>query len=607
MARPRARAHQPIPSSRATVLRATEPHVPDAVLRVHGFVPKEGGNLLADAELFVGVTALEAVEALHQRGRRLPLAIWLRVADELLAGLAPVCPDDRLPWLDWSGPRAFGVELDGRVALFLAPDGAPGVVGDLSMESGVRRWRDVRPGGPHLRPVSAGATAALALVYLLEAWPVREDRERPTGWNRAFTHPELTPALKDALSDALYSGGGPEELRDALKACAPVAAAPPTQVAATFVAACPETLVRRGRFAQSRAHELPVEWQDQGLLVAIDHALETCALIEDCPADPLATPSTEAVLAAESMPVLPTPSLRLEVEAPTANGRRFLNNVAISGLSGVPPRIWLTAHGRPPPGSPLVLTLVHPVQQDVRVELAGVVTPEGTAKVGAPVNAALYRRLLAALSAVEAGGAVPASQLPRGAVDTRVGPLAVSAGVALGFLGASAGLAHLARGSWCAGAMALVAVAASVLAVRLLVEHWPLGNAASTVALAVAGLGAAQGGRAAPGLFAPAVALGVAMVLCALGLDRSRVGAWQAASRFRRAAVRRGAQACSLCGRRHGAVRFEVCQYGNCQRPLEARQTCTCDPCLALGNQAARERTRQREEAIERANRRAGF
>jgi hypothetical protein len=546
-----------------------------------GITSSVSGTHHVEAELFVGVTAAEAVMGLQRHARRLPLDVWFSVADQLLATLEVTGTE--FTGSGWPGPRAFGVELGGRVVLFAGAEGAPSseVYGEapaLFRPNERLEWATARLGGV-LFGRGASATA-LALCWLLEPFEVGGGSR----WNRTFTDPSLPPAVAEVLLRAVDEDTPVTVLRTVLAALAHSPPATDAQVAEVFFGACPEVLVRRARRVSHVASWLPEAWRGGGLSVAVDQALEGAGLSSRSPVDP------RAVRASGQVSVLPTDTLRLEVWTVEPRGR-LLQGLTVTAAGGLPPRFPLETEPPLSPGTPVLIRLRHPVQTAVVTDLDGVVTSNGTVERGAARDEGLAAALERALTL--RGSGHPNATLPLGRLDEGGGHLVRPVLVSLLAVGAVYGCGHMTPWSLGAIAGALLATIVAVGALSSLVRGWPLGNVGSLGLFSLATLATASQGRSEPALLALTPTFLILAGRCVFGLgrhDRDST-ALLASCEWRRAAFVPEQEPCRVCGRWHPLqVRFEECQYTNCRTRLAPRHSCTCDACLELERQAAIER-----------------
>lgn len=300
---------------------------------------------------FIGVTAARAARHLKEHGRRLPIDVWLTLADQLLAMLERV-PDDAPVWRRWTGPFGFGIDLDGQ---FVAFDDVP------KTRTFQQDWVHPTMGGmltdAQQHRVLVWAVCR-ALVWLLDPFPTSMDGPN-SRLERVFEHPQLPPALH-AVLDAGLGLTGPPTLpvlrRALLESLQP---APMERVKAVLFAL---------GFDTPSPDELEPRWRDGALQVHLDQLLERAEPIEHCPADPRAVLTTPF-----SMPLTPTRTLELTMRS----GGRVIRRVPVTATLGFPQRIALPLGEAPLPAQRVELELRHPQQRALTVSLEGVVGTDG--------------------------------------------------------------------------------------------------------------------------------------------------------------------------------------------------------------------------------------
>lgn len=301
----------------------------------------EPSSLLPPRRAFIGVTAARAGRALQEQGRRIPLDVWLTLADQLLATVERA----ELNWALWTGPYGFGVDLDGAVQVFAIE---PQLIGLH------RDW--VHPTlnltfEPEARLARVWAVCR-ALVWLLDPFPtLLEKHERSA---HGFDHPQLTPGLRRVLEEGLALAGVDtiETLRGRLLQTAePTKPAPKERLKAVLFAV---------GFDVPLGDDLPPQWRDGALQVRLDSLLEQAEPVDRCPADPRSPgDETEPVL-------MPTRTLELLM----TSGGHPIRRVSVTRELGFPERVALPTTLKP--GAMVGLELRHP-RQNARVTLEGVV------------------------------------------------------------------------------------------------------------------------------------------------------------------------------------------------------------------------------------------
>lgn len=300
---------------------------------------------------FVGVTAARAARQLRAHGRRLPIDVWLALADRLLVTLEPL-PLDAPLWTRWTGPEAFGIDLEGQ---FVAFDDA------LATPHPARDW--VHPPMPgyltdERRERMQVWSVCRALVWLLDPFPTSSDGPN-NRLERVFEHPQLPPALH-AVLDAGLGLTGPPTLpilhRALLESLRP---ASPERVKAVLFAL---------GFDAPPEDRLPAKWSGGALQVHLDQLLERAEPIERCPADPRAVVSTPF-----SMPLTPTRTLELTMHS----GAQVIRRVPVTAALGFPRRIALPVGATLHAQERVALELRHPQQRAFAVSLEGAVDAEG--------------------------------------------------------------------------------------------------------------------------------------------------------------------------------------------------------------------------------------
>lgn len=303
--------------------------------------PPQPSSPLPPRRAFIGVTAARAGLALQERGRRIPLDVWLALADQLIATVERA----ELNWALWTGPYGFGVDLDGAVQVFaiepqligLHRDWVSGLNTNFEDQARLARvWSVCR-----------------TLVWLLDPFPtLLEHHERSA---HGFDHPQLTPGLRTVLDQGLTLAGLDtlETLRGRLlEAAAPVKPASKERLKAVLFAV---------GFDVPLGDDLPPQWRGGALQVRLDSLLEQAEPVERCPADPRG-PRDEAE------PVLmPTRTLELLM----TSGGQPIRRVSVTRELGFPERVALPSRNLKP-GEMVGLELRHP-RQNARVTLEGIV------------------------------------------------------------------------------------------------------------------------------------------------------------------------------------------------------------------------------------------
>ncbi|MBL8940189.1 MAG: zinc-ribbon domain-containing protein, partial [Archangium sp.] len=365
---------------------------------------------------FIGVTAARAARQLLAHGRRLPIDVWLALADRLLATLEPV-PIDAPFWSRWTGPEGFGIDLEGQFVAFDDEPATPNFPRDWVHPPMEGYLTDDR-----LERMRVWAVCR-ALVWLLDPFPTSRDGNR---LERVFEHPQLPPALHSVL-DAGLGLAGPPTLpilhRAILESLRPASL---ERVKAVLFAL---------GFDTPPEDRLPEKWRGGALQVHLDQLLERAEPIEQCPADPRAIVTTPF-----SMPLTPTRTLELSM----LSGAQVIRRVPVTATLGFPTRIALPVGATQRPHERVGLELRHPRQRALTVALEGVVDTEGfvVPTIDARAKAELDV-LLASLDDEAAGPAfVPPRRVepePRPAQPTSVVPYLVLAGL----MGAGLGLVLL--------------------------------------------------------------------------------------------------------------------------------------------------------------------
>lgn len=294
---------------------------------------------------FIGVTAFRAGTQLHQCGRRLPLDVWLRLADSVMGTLERVEVADPL-WARWVGPESFGVDLEGDFVMFDEPRTGPSpdwVHPDLWFQN-----------QGELAERGRVWSVCRTLVWLLDPFPTSRDRHH-LRLERVFAHPQLPDALHDVLDRGLGMKGATTvaALRSQVATASGLSPASKERVQGVFFAVGLEA---------PRQEDLPPQWLNGALEVHLDAVLERCVPLEQCPPDPRAVETF-------GRPLLPTRTLRLVL---TREGRP-LRAVPISAEKGLPDTVALPVGSTLKAGQRIDLELHHPEQPAFRVQFEGVV------------------------------------------------------------------------------------------------------------------------------------------------------------------------------------------------------------------------------------------
>ncbi len=305
---------------------------------------------------FIGVTAARTGRHLQDHGRRLPIDVWLALADRLVTTLEAVPHHAPQFWSRWTGPHAFGVDLDGAFVAFddsqqrtrLHEDWVHPTLrwsGDSEVLQRQRVWAVCR-----------------ALVWLLDPFPTSMDAAHRRE-ERVFEHPQVPPALHAVLDSGLGLTGPAElpALREAIRKAIDVKPASRERVKAVMLSVGCEV---------PEPDELPPALRNGGLQVQLDQLLEHAASLASFPADPRAVMSNPL-----AMPLRPTRTLELTMRT---DGRP-IRRVPVTASLGFPERIAL------PPGTLLLagdrvqLELSHPEQRAFKVNLEATVGADGFA------------------------------------------------------------------------------------------------------------------------------------------------------------------------------------------------------------------------------------
>ncbi|MER2566291.1 MAG: hypothetical protein ABTQ32_36545 [Myxococcaceae bacterium] len=331
-ARPAARPVGPAPPPPAVIPRPPQPASP--------FPPRRA---------FIGVTAARAGLALQERGRRIPLAVLLALADQLIATVERA----QLNWAHWTGPYGFGVDLDGAVQVFATELQLIG----LHLDWVPRLSTTFEPEARLARVWSVCRT----LIWLLDPFPTLLEHQGARS-PREYDHPQLTPALRAVLEGGVTLAGLDtlETLRGSLlEAAAPVKPASKERLKSVLFAV---------GFDVPLGDDLPPEWRGGALQVRLDSLLEQAEPVERCPADPRASGD-------EAEPVLmPTRTLELLM----TSGGQPIRRVSVTRELGFPEKVALPSRNLKP-GAMVGLELRHP-RQNARVTLEGVVEADGFAR-----------------------------------------------------------------------------------------------------------------------------------------------------------------------------------------------------------------------------------
>lgn len=383
-----------IPSVPASRIVAAPPEVPDPppqlppVLQAPPFRTRQG---------FIGVTAARAGKHLLENGRRLPIDVWLGLADRLMAALERVDLLDAF-WSRWTGPHGFGVDLDDEFVAFNDTTVVERPAGTFHQVARLHEdW--VHPTLAAHRTYDEVARARVwavcrALVWLLDPFPTLMDGPN-TRLERVFEHPQL-PAALHAVLDAGLALTGPADVTALRAAVRSAMEAPPAtmqRVTAVLFAVGFET---------PEPDELPPKWRDGVLQVHLDQLLERAEPIERCPADPRAQTSNPI-----GMPLKPTRTLELTMRT----GGHPIRKLPVTAALGFPQRIALPHNTVLAAGDPVDLELTHPEQRAFRVTLEATVGADGFAT--PVIDTRTKAELEVLLSSLDAEAPAPALVPPR--------------------------------------------------------------------------------------------------------------------------------------------------------------------------------------------------
>jgi hypothetical protein len=268
--------------------------LPRPFLQVHHVaVSERAAEVVSDA--FVGVSAARAAVALRQLGRRLPLDVWLGLADRLIEALGSL-ELHHAWWRTWAGPHTFGVDLSGDFVLFAGFHGhampwdalqmqLPSRVEDLHSD-----WLDVNDHHGYGTPMGTATRAwsvCRVLTWLLDPFPFQMELLHARG-ELPWEHPEVSKALAAVLEQGLarrFDDGLPA-LRNAITDTAGVTPAPLERIKAVLFGAAEQALVARVREVSEHDEALPSAWKGGGALVLLDGELEHAANVAQFPSDP---------------------------------------------------------------------------------------------------------------------------------------------------------------------------------------------------------------------------------------------------------------------------------------------------------------------------------
>lgn len=301
-------------------------------------------------------------------------------------------------WSRWTGPHAFGVDLDGEFVAFNDTTVVERPAGTFHQSARLHEdW--VHPTLPAHHTFEEVARARVwavcrALVWLLDPFPTLMDGPN-TRLERVFEHPQLPAALHRVL-DAGLALTGPADLtalRAAVRSAMEVAPATMQRVTAVLFAVGFET---------PEPDELPPKWRDGVLQVHLDQLLERAEPIERCPADPRAQTSNPI-----GMPLKPTRTLELTMRT----GGHPIRKLPVTAALGFPQRIALPHDTVLAAGDPVDLELAHPEQRAFRVTLEATVGADGFAT--PVIDTRTKAELDVLLSSLDAEAPAPALVPPR--------------------------------------------------------------------------------------------------------------------------------------------------------------------------------------------------
>ncbi len=305
---------------------------------------------------FIGVTAARAGRHLQDHGRRLPIDVWLALADRLVATLDAVPNHAPQFWARWTGPHAFGVDLDGEFVAFDDSQQRTRLHEDW-VHPTLRGLGDYEV----LQPVRVWAVCR-ALVWLLDPFPFLMDAPHRRE-ERVFEHPQLPPALHAVLDSGLGLTGPAElpALREAITKAIDVKPASRERVKAVMLSVGCEV---------PEPDELPPALRNGVLHVQLDQLLEHAVPIASFPADPRAVMSNPL-----AMPLRPTRTLELTMRT----DGRLIRRVPVTAALGFPERIALPHGTLLRAGDRVQLELSHPEQRAFKVSLEATVGADGFA------------------------------------------------------------------------------------------------------------------------------------------------------------------------------------------------------------------------------------
>ncbi len=369
-------------------------------LTVHSLEP-QGTSLRMVSDRFVGVSAARAALALHGIGRRLPLDVWLALMKQLLEAIETFSAEHPF-WHRWFGPHAMGVDLDARFVMFGSYWGAPVPPGFVAPYAGYdlhSDWVDWQHQGRSGLLATRVYSVAKVGVWLLDPFdfeylhlmqpPLRAGPGRR--WRAKWAHPHVSAALAQVLNAGLERAPGVtlSEWRQQVLEQAKVEPASPERLASVIHGAGHEHLQWLGRQLATEPELLPERWQRGALLVRIDELLEQASLPHACP------PAARAIALENDRgdalaPLTPTTGLSLAVSHQGTVRRRTV----VSAALGLPERVRLEAGSTLAAGAPVTLTIQHPVQKGVTVELQAVADGQGWAVMQAPMAGSQERLTL---------------------------------------------------------------------------------------------------------------------------------------------------------------------------------------------------------------------
>lgn len=377
--------------------------LPPPFLQVHDIDVSPGRAVAVVSDRFIGISAAQAAVSLREAGRRIPLDVWLGLADRLLYALKSISHDHPW-WRTWSGPFSFGIDLDGHFVIWAGfPCHAvpwdvfqvrlPHSVHDLHFD-----WCDQAldfGGGGAGTESSHVWSACRVLTWVLDPYKIRYEA-RGAQWQLEWSHSEVNPALTAALNaglekreDATLDG-----LHRAILGEAGVVPAPIDRIRDVFFGAAQAALVEEARRRAQNDEALPERWRQGGIQVMVDHLLETCSPVERCPLDPrvaVASPN------AADVPLIGTQTLQLQMVVDGSVVRRMpISRERALGSRFAPPM-----GQRIVPGQSVLLRLVHPEQNSQQIELGAELDTDGWVKL-TPMSAEAQRRVNVLWSAIVA-------------------------------------------------------------------------------------------------------------------------------------------------------------------------------------------------------------